>query len=161
MEYPLILGGCGFLGKKVVSTLIQQKTCQKIVVFDLKIEKGIFKSVEYIEGDICDEKRVKEVIHKYQPDVIFHMISPIHGLESNVYQRVNIEGTKYVIRSAIAENVKAIIYTSSAGVVFNGKDLIHVNETIPIPKGTMDAYNETKVSFHPFTEATKQRTTLE
>lgn len=72
------------------------------------------------------------------------MASPIHGLGKKVYHKVNIEGTKNVIRAALAENVRAIIYTSSAGVVFNGSDLINVDETAPVPRGTMDAYNETK-----------------
>ncbi|KAG4303715.1 hypothetical protein PCANB_000135 [Pneumocystis canis] len=144
MEYPLILGGNGFLGKNLVRELIRLKKCKKINIFDLNIEKKEFTSVNYYEGDICNEERIKEVIRICKPDIIFHMVSPIHGLKKTIYKKVNIEGTKCIIKIAVSENIKAIIYTSSAGVVFNGDDLINVNETTPIPKGTMDAYNETK-----------------
>ncbi|KTW26571.1 sterol-4-alpha-carboxylate 3-dehydrogenase (decarboxylating) [Pneumocystis jirovecii RU7] len=144
MEYPLIIGGCGFLGLSLTSQLVKQKTCKKIAVFDLNVKNKAFTSVNYFQGDICDPKYLREVIHLHRPDVIFHMASPIHGLEKKTYERVNIEGTKNLIHAAVLENVKAIIYTSSAGVVFNGNDLINVDETIAIPKGTMEAYNETK-----------------
>ncbi|KAG4304912.1 hypothetical protein PORY_001587 [Pneumocystis oryctolagi] len=144
MEYPLIIGGCGFLGLSLTSQLVKQKMCKKIAVFDLNINNQPFTSVNYYQGDICDAERLKEVLRLHRPDVIFHMASPIHGLGKKTYQRVNVEGTKNVIRVSISENVKAIVYTSSAGVVFNGNDLINVDETTAIPKGTMDAYNETK-----------------
>jgi sterol-4alpha-carboxylate 3-dehydrogenase (decarboxylating) len=36
------------------------------------------------------------------------------------------------------------VYTSSAGVVFNGEDLIDVDERLEYPEVPMDAYNETK-----------------
>jgi sterol-4alpha-carboxylate 3-dehydrogenase (decarboxylating) len=37
-----------------------------------------------------------------------------------------------------------LVYTSSAGVVFHGEDLIDADERLPFPKVPMDAYNETK-----------------
>ena len=36
------------------------------------------------------------------------------------------------------------MYTSSAGVIFNGADVHNADETWPIPEVPMDAYNETK-----------------
>ncbi|KTW29303.1 hypothetical protein T552_01258 [Pneumocystis carinii B80] len=144
MEYPLIIGGAGFVGGSLVSRLVKEKTCKRITVFDLNIGDKGFTSVNYVKGDICEYEKLREVIRQNRSDVIFHMASPIHGLGKKIYEKVNIEGTKQVIRAALSENVKAIIYTSSAGVVFNGKDLINVDETMPIPRGTMDAYNETK-----------------
>lgn len=40
--------------------------------------------------------------------------------------------------------VRKLVYTSSAGVVFNGQDLINVDERVPYPAKAMDAYNESK-----------------
>lgn len=37
-----------------------------------------------------------------------------------------------------------LVYTSSAGVVFNGEDLIDIDERLPPPAKAMDAYNESK-----------------
>lgn len=45
------------------------------------------------------------------------------------------------------EGVKKLIFTSSAGTVYNGNDLINVDERMPFPTVGLDPYNVTKVSF--------------
>lgn len=54
------------------------------------------------------------------------------------------EGTKAVISAAQALGVPKLVFTSSAGVVFNGQDLIDVDERLAPPEKPMDAYNESK-----------------
>ena len=75
---------------------------------------------------------------------IFHTVSPIVGLQQNVYHKVNVEGTKTVIAASLANGVKKLVYTSSAGLVFSGEDIIDIDERLPSPEKPMDAYNETK-----------------
>ena len=57
---------------------------------------------------------------------------------------MNVEGTKAVIAAAVALQIKRLVFTSSAGVVFNGQDLINVDERLPFPEPSLDAYNESK-----------------
>jgi sterol-4alpha-carboxylate 3-dehydrogenase (decarboxylating) len=40
--------------------------------------------------------------------------------------------------------VRKLVFTSSAGVVFNGTDIIDVDERYPPPAEPMDAYNDSK-----------------
>jgi sterol-4alpha-carboxylate 3-dehydrogenase (decarboxylating) len=40
--------------------------------------------------------------------------------------------------------VRKLVYTSSAGVVFNGADIIDVDERLPYPETPLDAYNDSK-----------------
>jgi sterol-4alpha-carboxylate 3-dehydrogenase (decarboxylating) len=40
--------------------------------------------------------------------------------------------------------VRKLVFTSSAGVVFTGQDLINIDERYPAPDKAMDAYNESK-----------------
>ncbi len=54
------------------------------------------------------------------------------------------DGTRAVIAAAQDNKVPKLVYTSSAGVVFNGQDLIDVDERIPLPEKPLDAYNESK-----------------
>jgi sterol-4alpha-carboxylate 3-dehydrogenase (decarboxylating) len=49
-----------------------------------------------------------------------------------------------VIAAAVATGVRKLVFTSSAGVVFNGEDLIDVDERLPPPEKPLDAYNESK-----------------
>lgn len=62
-----------------------------------------------------------------------------------LYWRVNVDGTRAIIAAAQAVGVRKLVFTSSAGVVFNGGDLINVDERTPPPENAMDAYNESKV----------------
>ena len=54
------------------------------------------------------------------------------------------DGTKAVIAAAVATGVQKLVFTSSAGVVFNGSDVIGVDERLPPPEKPLDAYNESK-----------------
>ena len=54
------------------------------------------------------------------------------------------DGTKAVIAAAQENKIPKLVYTSSAGVVFNGQDLINVDERMPFPEKPLDAYNESK-----------------
>lgn len=57
---------------------------------------------------------------------------------------MNVEGTKAVIAAAAALRIKKLVFTSSAGVVFNGQDIIDVDERLPFPEAPLDAYTESK-----------------
>ena len=61
-----------------------------------------------------------------------------------LYWKVNVDGTKAVIAAALANGVSKLVYTSSAGVVFNGNNIIDIDERLPPPAKAMDAYNESK-----------------
>lgn len=76
---------------------------------------------------------------------IIHTASPPAGLnDPALYWKVNVDGTKAVIAAAISVGVRKLVFTSSAGVVFNGSDIIDVDERLPPPEKPMDAYNESK-----------------
>ena len=64
--------------------------------------------------------------------------------KQELYYKVNVEGTKAVIAASLAHGVKYLVYTSSAGLVFDGQDAIDVDERLPPPDKAMDAYNNTK-----------------
>lgn len=61
-----------------------------------------------------------------------------------MYWKVNVDGTKAVIAAAIEAGVRKLVFTSSAGVVFNGSDIIDIDERLPPPTEPLDAYNESK-----------------
>ena len=61
-----------------------------------------------------------------------------------MYYRVNVDGTKTVIAAAIETGVRKLVFTSSAGVTFNGSDIINGDERLPPPDVPMDAYNDSK-----------------
>jgi sterol-4alpha-carboxylate 3-dehydrogenase (decarboxylating) len=72
-------------------------------------------------------------------------VSPIPNTGNNsLYHRVNVEGTRNIIDAAISCNVRKLIFTSSAGVVFEGRDIADADEQTPYPRTALDVYTETK-----------------
>ncbi|CCG81851.1 Sterol-4-alpha-carboxylate 3-dehydrogenase [Taphrina deformans PYCC 5710] len=143
-DHILVIGGNGFLGSHIVSELLAEKwpTKLKISVLDIRKPAVAKDNVTYLIGDITSEDDMRKAFEGV--DLIIHTASPVHGLGRVVYFKVNVEGTRTIINVAKQVGVSGMVYTSSAGVVFNGGDLINVNETAPIPAVAMDAYNESK-----------------
>lgn len=65
-------------------------------------------------------------------------------MDPAIYWKVNVEGTKAVIAAAVAHGVSKLVFTSSAGVIFSGNDIIDVDERVEFPEKALDAYNESK-----------------
>ncbi|GMM37476.1 sterol-4-alpha-carboxylate 3-dehydrogenase (decarboxylating) [Saccharomycopsis crataegensis] len=149
----LLVGGSGFLGLHLVQEFYDISPVRpKIHVFDVRPlpEKlaSYFtfdpKEIGFIKGDITSEESVKSAIRESGCDVVVHSASPIHGQKQEIYEKVNVEGTKNLIKCSADLKVKALVYTSSAGVIFNGQDIHNADESWPIPEIPMDGYNETK-----------------
>ena len=68
-------------------------------------------------------------------EVVFHMAAPHSGINNyELHYSVNVQGTKNVIDACVELQVKILIYTSSASVVFDGINPIHNgDESLPYP----------------------------
>ncbi|KAN0063483.1 erg26, C-3 sterol dehydrogenase [Thecaphora frezii] len=160
-EAHFVIGGAGFLGSRIALAL-KQRGEKHVSVFDLNPSRQPIDKVEYYTGDITSESSLRHaLIHARdaanidpqsldpkQPKgvVIYHTASPIAGLGPAVYEKVNVTGTETVIRVAQKKElaVTKLVFTSSAGVVYDGSSLINVDERMPYPEKALDAYNETK-----------------
>ncbi|KAK9455203.1 3-beta hydroxysteroid dehydrogenase/isomerase family-domain-containing protein [Dipodascopsis uninucleata] len=159
MENPsiksvLIIGGSGFLGNHLVDQFYNLSPRPEIHTFDIrapaapspKFYKFKLEDIQFHKGDLTDPESVRAIIKESHPDVIVHSASPVHGMGKELYYKVNVDGTRTVVDVALEfDFIKALVYTSSASVIYNGLDLRNADETHPIPKVAMDAYNETKV----------------
>lgn len=152
LESVLLVGGSGFLGLHLIQQFWEESPRPKIHVFDIrplpdKISKYFTfdpKAVEVHVGDLTSEDDVKKAIKNSKPSVVVHSASPVHGLGQEIYEKVNVRGTANLIKCCKETGIEALVYTSSAGVIFNGNDIHNADETWPIPEVPMDGYNETK-----------------
>ena len=152
LKSVLVVGGRGFLGRRLVDTLLLLKPIPNISVFDLPlrvpIEPEAQSSVAFYDGDITKKEDVMSTLEKARPNVIFHTASP--DATSQVYDlffKVNVEGTKILLECAKATGVKAFVYTSSASVIHDGQSgLLWGDDTYPLvfqPR-QKDVYSHTK-----------------
>lgn len=58
---------------------------------------------------------------------------------------MNVQGTQTIVEACLKNDVRKLVFTSSAGTVYNGLDLINVDERMPFPTIGLDPYNVTKV----------------
>lgn len=140
----LVVGGAGFLGREIVRQLLEHKEYD-VAVFDVRDAQiqGVLMHV----GDIRDRAQVLHACKGIQ--VVIHCATAAptaeNALNNTLMHAVNVEGTKNVIEACCACSVSKLVYTSSASVVFEGKNLHLVNENVPYAKHPMDYYTKTKI----------------
>ncbi|TVY35057.1 Sterol-4-alpha-carboxylate 3-dehydrogenase,decarboxylating [Lachnellula subtilissima] len=105
IESALVVGGCGVLGRRMVTELLKLDPSPKIAVFDLRTSQNRVQSpsVEYHDVDITNKEAVRAALHTAKPQVIFHTASPPAGLlDLDLYLKVNVEGTRNLLGGAKA-----------------------------------------------------------
>ena len=131
----LVVGGCGYLGSRLVRQLLDTKDATSIAVIDIQTNNGRHQNVTYHELDICSLEQVSSTLNQIRPNVIFHTASPAaFGFDLKFYEKVNVGGTKCLLRAAEATgSTRAFVYTSSASVIHDGtSDLINADDATPI-----------------------------
>lgn len=83
-------------------------------------------------------------------DVVYHCATAAPSASNAISNEklmydVNIVGTENIIWACQQLSISKLVYTSSASVVFEGRDLLDVDETAPYASKPMDFYTNTKV----------------
>lgn len=120
MKSILVTGGAGYIGSHTVKELIEQG--KKVVVLD-NLQKGHIGSindVDFINGDIVDEKLVSRVIKEYGVESVIHfaadslvgesMKNPAKYYYNNVVKTINF------LNTIIKKDIKKIVFSSTAAV---------------------------------------------
>ena len=143
----LVTGGGGFLGGAIVRALVARGLSgQSVAVrsFSRQAYPALAAlGVEQVQGDIADAAPVTAAVRGC--DVVFHVAAK-PGLwgEYADYHRANVRGTENVIAACRAAGVPRLVYTSSPSVVFDGRDMEGVDESVPYPAHYEAHYPRTK-----------------
>tara|TARA_B100000900_G_C20516024_1_gene690108 strand:+ start:287 stop:1171 length:885 start_codon:yes stop_codon:yes gene_type:complete len=141
MKKVIIFGGCGFLGSWISKVLLQEK--YDITIFDQNINKDLLNiiaknninKVNFVEGDITDLVQVQGVLRKADHVInLAGLMTPDCSFNPILGATVNILGSINVFEAAKKNNIKFIVYASSAGV-FGIKD-----KFTPFPETHYGAY---------------------
>ena len=138
----LVTGGGGFLGQAIVRGLRKRGTEVRSLSRSAHDSLDAL-GVEQRKGDLADPASVSSAVQGC--DIVFHVAAKpgIWG-DYEEYHRPNVVGTQNVIAACRGHGVRRLVYTSSPSVVFNGRDMQGVNESVPYPASYEAHYPRTK-----------------
>lgn len=138
----LVTGGGGFLGQAIVRGLVKRGAAVRSFS---RNEYGGLRAlgIEQLRGDLADSEAVSSAVQGC--DIVFHVAAKpgIWG-DYEEYHRPNVIGTQNVIAACRRHGVRRLVHTSSPSVVFDGRDLEGVDESIPYPARYYAHYPSTK-----------------
>lgn len=138
----LVTGSGGFLGRALIELLrgrgVEVRGFSRTHYLDLEVD-----GVQHFRGDIADAEAVSLAAEGC--DIVFHTAAKpgIWG-PYDEYFTTNVMGTRNVIQACRQRGVGRLVHTSSPSVVFNGKDMEGVDESVPYPRRYEAHYPRTK-----------------
>ena len=151
----LVTGGTGFIGSHTVVELLNEN--YEVVIIDNfsnskpnvvdKIKTITNKEFKFYEGDVCDKDLLQTIFNENKIDAVIHFAGFKAVGESVqkplMYYRNNLDSTLTLCEVMNENNVKNIVFSSSATVYGNPKSL-PIKETFPTGE-TTNPYGTTKV----------------
>jgi farnesol dehydrogenase len=109
----LIIGGTGFLGKKIIEGLLDKGYAVRLLHRKSSNLEGIPKEVEKVIGDVTDFESLKAAYKGV--DYAIHSAALVTQWmkDRSVFDRINVAGLDNSLRAAKEAGVKKIVYTSS------------------------------------------------
>ncbi len=117
----LVLGGAGYIGSHTVYELINQGF-DVVVVDNLStgFKKAVHSKAKFYEADIKDKKFLDDLFKSEKIDAVIHFAAFSQVGESMKdplkYYYNNLYGTEVVVKSMVENNVKNMIFSSTAAV---------------------------------------------
>lgn len=117
----IVTGGAGFIGSNIADRML--KLGHEVAIIDsLKTGKpsNLNKEARFYDIDILNEEMIQKAFFEFKPEICIH-----HAAQTDVNNSirnpkfdcdVNIAGSINILNSCVKNNVKKIIYASSAAV---------------------------------------------
>ena len=126
MKNFLLTGGAGYIGSHVAYMLIDKG--HKVTIIDNLItgsKKIIPRQAKLIQCDISNKKEISKIIKNNKFDIVMHFAGLIRVDDSikfpKKYDNYNYKKAKIFIETCFENNLKKIIFSSTASVYGNPK----------------------------------------
>lgn len=122
MNAILVTGGTGFIGSHLINRLAREGLKVRALVRNLTTVPAWPKTVEPVVGDVTDEASVRAAMTGVRS--VFHLASILgpSGVSEATFHRINVEGTRTVLRCASEVNAGFVLHCSSCGVYGSVQD---------------------------------------
>jgi nucleoside-diphosphate-sugar epimerase len=138
----LVTGGGGFLGSAIIERLVARGDAVRSLSRSA-YPKLADMGVDQVRGDIGDRQIVETACRGVE--LVFHVAAkPPPWGKYRDYYKTNVTGTQNVLDACIRSDISRLVYTSTPSVVFDGTDMLGVDESVPYPAKFNAFYPETK-----------------
>jgi len=142
----LVTGGSGFLGSAVLRALLARGVHVRALVRPASPRGNLAGlNCEVAEGDLTDPASLRAALRGMRH--LFHVAADyrLWAPDPTVILRVNVDGTRTLMREALDAGVERIVYTSSVAALKVAGAIGPVDETAPLdPEEAIGAYKRSK-----------------
>ncbi|GAA5838155.1 hypothetical protein JCM11251_004726 [Rhodosporidiobolus azoricus] len=128
-----VIGGEGFLGAALISALHERHSVTQVASFGLTQRHFTPSGYRFFRTNITSLSSLTDSLRASGATTVFHTASPHASASPELWEKVNVEGTKLVVQACKEAGVKKLVFTSSMTVVYEeGVPLKNVDERIPM-----------------------------
>ncbi len=132
----LVTGGAGYIGSVVVQALVRAN--HQVLVYD-NLSRGHAAAVppeaELVQGDISDREKLDFLFRRSSLQAVMHFAASIEAGESmqvpERYFRNNSASTLTLLESMLANNVKQLVFSSTAAL-YGNPERVPISEEDPL-----------------------------
>ena len=151
----LVTGGAGYIGSHTVIELLKQG--HSVVIVDNlvnssqeavhRVEEITNQTIPFYELDLRDKTGLERIFSEHSFDAIIHFAG-LKAVGESVqkpleYYDNNLGSTLVLLEVAKANNVKKVLFSSSA-TVYGSSDALPFTEETPVGEGITNPYGQTK-----------------
>lgn len=147
----LVTGGAGYIGSHTVRELRERGA--DVVVYD-NLSTGHVESIgdtPFVKGDLFDTELLCKTLREYKVDAVIHFAAYSLVGESMTnpakYYHNNVAGTLALLDAMLAENVKYLVFSSSAATYGDCGDGLITEDS---PQNPTSVYGQTKLMMEQF-----------
>ena len=114
----LITGATGYIGYKLATEAARRNYTVHILVRDIQSPLlPVHPNIVKFKGDITDKASVLAAMEGCSKVMHAAAIAKLSAKDNSIFYSVNVEGTRNMLDSALALNVKRFVFTSSGAVI--------------------------------------------
>ena len=139
----LLTGGTGFIGSAVARRLLGLGWPLTVIARSPERACGLKElGALVVAGDLLDPASVRRAAEGCR--AVVHAAGVPRPATWRTFRAVHIDGTAAVVHAAQAAGVARLVNIASQAVLFDGRDLLDVDDSCPYPQRYIDPYSETK-----------------